>query len=227
MHKKFWEVEGRWFMGRVMPGELLEGIGRYLRLATPEQQDELLATIKTRAQEISEADKDMPVDGQSEGFLAITSPILAAYEVLLPIFDDEERTILFLRHVVGGLLRRPYEVAFEALGKREDPLDAIEKACRKEAPMYGDYFRIAFEPQNAETFEMRAERCFFLDFFARHGNPLLTTSLCVGRQLDASRGSGGRRTPRRANLADIAGGRCLPFPSGRHRRSVGQLFGQA
>jgi hypothetical protein len=26
---------------------------------------------------------------------------------------------------------------------------------------------------------MRAERCFFKDFFARHGNPLLTTVVCA------------------------------------------------
>jgi hypothetical protein len=105
---------------------------------------------------------------------------MAAYEVLLPIFDDDgRRTTLFLQHVVGKLLRRPYEVAIEALGERDDPLDAIEKACRKEAPMYGAYFAIAYERQDADTFEMRAERCFFLDFFSRHGNPLLTTALCA------------------------------------------------
>jgi len=33
--------------------------------------------------------------------------------------------------------------------------------------------------QDADTFEMRAERCFFRDFFARHGNTLLTTVVCA------------------------------------------------
>jgi hypothetical protein len=31
---KMWELEGRWLMGRVAPREMLEGIGRYLRLET-------------------------------------------------------------------------------------------------------------------------------------------------------------------------------------------------
>ncbi len=159
---KMWELEGRWLMGRVAPREMLEGIGRYLRLETPERKDELLALIRTRAEELEEADQDLPVDGPSEGMLALTTTVLAAYEALLPVFgEDQRRTILFLQHVLGAVARRPFEIAFEALGKREDALGAIEAACRKEAPFYGSYFDIAF------------------DHFARHGNPLLTTVVCA------------------------------------------------
>jgi len=43
-------------MGRFAPRELLEGVGRYLRLQTPERRDELLDVIRTRAEEIAEAD---------------------------------------------------------------------------------------------------------------------------------------------------------------------------
>ncbi len=167
-------------MGRAGPGEMLEGVGRYLRLETPERRDELLAAIRTRARQLEEADKDLPVDGPSTGMLALTSTVLAAYETLLPVFDgDQRRTILFLQHVLDAVARRPFEIAFEALGKREDPLGAIEAACRKEAPFYGSYFDIAFERQDADTFEMLAERCFFRDFFARHGSTLLTTVVCA------------------------------------------------
>jgi hypothetical protein len=41
-------LEGRWLMGRAAPRELLEGIGRYLRLETPERKDELLVIIRAR-----------------------------------------------------------------------------------------------------------------------------------------------------------------------------------
>jgi hypothetical protein len=122
----------------------------------------------------------MPVDGPSKGMLALTSAILAAHETLLPLFDgDEHRTILFLQHVVGAVARRPFEIAFEALGRRDDALGAIEKACRREAPFYGSYFDLTYDRQDADTFEMRAERCFFLDYFARHDNVRLTTVLCA------------------------------------------------
>ena len=172
--------EGSWFMGRFAPRELLEGVGRYLRLQTPERRDELLDVIRTRAEEIAEADQDLPVDAQSMGMLALTSTVLAAYETLLPLFDnDERRTILFLQHVVGAVARRPFEIAFETLGNRAHPLNAIEAACRKEGPLYGSYYDIAFDRLDTGTFEMRVHRCFFRDHFVRHGNLPLTTVMCA------------------------------------------------
>ncbi|NMO51384.1 L-2-amino-thiazoline-4-carboxylic acid hydrolase [Actinoplanes sp. TBRC 11911] len=177
---KLMAAEGRWFMGRFAPRELLDGIDRYLRLEVGDDRVKLLETIRLRAEEIAEQDQDMPVDPQSAGMLALTSTVLAAYETLLPVFDDDpRRTILFLRHMVGAVARRPFEVVFEALGRRKEPLDVIERACRKEGPLYGTYYDIAFDRQSPDAFEMRVERCFFRDHFARHGSPALTTVMCA------------------------------------------------
>ena len=49
---KLMELEGRWFMGRFAPRELLDGIDQYLRLETPERRKELLDTIRTRAEQL-------------------------------------------------------------------------------------------------------------------------------------------------------------------------------
>ncbi|MGY1641471.1 L-2-amino-thiazoline-4-carboxylic acid hydrolase [Geodermatophilus sp. SYSU D00703] len=174
------QLEGRWLMGRLGPHDLYEGIEGLLRLEDAERREQLLGTIRSRAEELAAANGDMPVDGPSKGMLTLSSAVLAAYETLLPVFDgDARRTILFLQHVVGVVARRPFRIAFEALGRRDDPLTAIERACRREAPFHGSYFDIAYERQDAGTFEMRAERCFFLDFFARHDMPRLTTVLCA------------------------------------------------
>ena len=62
---------------------------------------------------------------------------------------------------------------------REHPLDAIEQACRKEGPLFGAYYDIAFDRQDADTFEMRVHRHFFRDHFTRHDNPMLTTVMCA------------------------------------------------
>lgn len=51
-------------MGRVMPHELLQGIGKYLHRVAPEREDELVAAIKIRAEELIEANADMAVDGE-------------------------------------------------------------------------------------------------------------------------------------------------------------------
>jgi len=155
-------ADGQWLMGRVMPRDLLQGIGKYLHRVAPEREDELIAAIKNRAEELIEANEDMVVDRPAEGMLGISAVVLAAFETLRPEFDgDERRTILFLQHVFGTVLRD------------------YEKAVRKERPMYGSYFEMPLERLDPGTFEMRVERCFFHDFFALHDAPLVTTVLCA------------------------------------------------
>jgi hypothetical protein len=58
-------AEAHWLMGRVMPREFLEEVGKYLHHVAPEREDELTAAIKARAGEIAEATKDLAVDGRS------------------------------------------------------------------------------------------------------------------------------------------------------------------
>jgi hypothetical protein len=48
---------------------LLLGIGKDLHRVAPEREDELIATIKDRAEELIEANQDMAVDGPSRGML--------------------------------------------------------------------------------------------------------------------------------------------------------------
>jgi L-2-amino-thiazoline-4-carboxylic acid hydrolase len=180
IREKIMEADGQWLMGRVMPRELLQGIGKYLHRVAPEREDELIKAIKDRAEGLVEANEDMVVDGPAEGMLGISAVVLAAFETLRPEFDgDERRTILYLQHVFGTVLRRTFEVSFERITGRANPLDEYEKAVRKERPIYGSYFRMPLERQDAATFEMRVERCFFHDFFARHDAWLVTTVLCA------------------------------------------------
>jgi hypothetical protein len=120
------------------------------------------------------------VDASSKGALALGAVALAAFETLLPVFDgDKWRTILYLQHVMGTVLQRPYELMFSTLSKREHPLDKIEKVCRKEEPMYGAGWEIDYERPNPGLFEMKVERCFWHDFFARHDAVLVTTVMCA------------------------------------------------
>ena len=89
--EKIMGAEAHWLMGRVMPREFLEEVGKYLHHVAPEREDEVMAAIKARAEEIAEANKDLAVDGRSEGSLAICAVVLASYETLLPLFDGDER----------------------------------------------------------------------------------------------------------------------------------------
>ena len=122
VREKILGAESRWLMGRVMAGDFLEGVGKYLHLVAPDREKELTAAIQARAGELAEADKDMVVDKPSEGALGIGAAVLASFETLLPLFDgDERRTILYLQHVMGEVLKRPYELAFKTLSERKDP----------------------------------------------------------------------------------------------------------
>jgi hypothetical protein len=162
-----------------MAGDFLKGVGEYLHLVAPEREDELMVAIKARAEELAEADEDMVVDKPSEGALGVGVAVLASFETLLPLFDgDERRTILYLQHVMGTVLTRPYEIALKALGGRENPLDKIDKACRAEGPFYGAGWDIDFERPEPGLFEMKVKRCFWRDFFDRHDARLVTTVMC-------------------------------------------------
>jgi hypothetical protein len=173
-------AEGRWMMGRHGPRELVDGIGAYLERMAPDRAEELVAAIRTRRTELAEAGRDMVVDGPSAGMLELSATVLAAYEVLLPIFaDDRRRTVRYLQHVVGGLLRRPLEIGVEALAHQDDALAAVDRACRTFVGIYGDYFDIAFERPTEDALEMRVGRCFFRDFFARNQATPVTTVLCA------------------------------------------------
>jgi hypothetical protein len=55
-------------LGPVMPRDFLEGIGRYLHHFAPDREDELMAAIKGRAEELADADQDMVVDEASKAF---------------------------------------------------------------------------------------------------------------------------------------------------------------
>src|SRR5262249_47730124 len=104
-------AEAHWLMGSVMPRQFLEEVGKYLHHVAPEREEELIDAIRARAEEIARADKDLAVDGRSEGTLAICAVVLASYETLLPVFDgDERRAILYLQHAMGPVLRRPYDL---------------------------------------------------------------------------------------------------------------------
>jgi hypothetical protein len=139
-------AESHWLMGRVMPREFLEGIAKYLHHAAPEHEEQLIAAIRNRAEQLADADEDLIVDEPSKGALALCAVTLAAFETLLPMFDgDERRTILYLQHEMGTVLKRPYELMFQTLSQRGDALDKIEKACGSMKALYGAGWEFDFD----------------------------------------------------------------------------------
>lgn len=180
MTESQWEHESRWTMGRVVPRDLLAVVGAYLHRAHPARRAYLLAVIRRRAEEMREEDADLPVDEPARAALALSATVLAAHETLREVFDGDGRaTTRFLREALGAALRRPREIPFGALSRREDPFGAIEDACRAGSPSYGEHFDVRWDRSRPDALEMRVERCAFLDFFARHGVREVTTVMCA------------------------------------------------
>jgi hypothetical protein len=72
-----------------------------------------------------------------------------------------------------------YDLMFSTLNERKDPLDKIDKACRKTVGIYPAYFEFDFQRPDPGLFEMNIRRCFFRDFFDRHDARLVTTVMCA------------------------------------------------
>ena len=223
--EKILGAEAHWMMGRVMPRQFLDGIGEYLDLEASERKDELIKTIQARAEELVDIDHDMVVDEPSKGALAISAVALASFEQLRPLFDeDERRTILLLQHVMGTVLKRPYQLMFQTLSKREEALDKIDKACRKMEPLYGAGWDMTFERPG--TAGLRDE-----------GPPLLLPRLlhaprrdarddrhvCVRCELDTGDRPRRQRAAGGTHVAAVAWRRGVPIRGDRDRRSAGPL----
>lgn len=173
-------LQGRWLMGRLFPHQFMRGVERHLRQVAPGRERELVERIRERSRELVEQDSDLAVDGPAVGMLAMSAVVLASYETLRPELDgDGIRTIVFLQRVMGGVLRRSTEIAVGFLARRNEPRGAVEGALEKSSALFGASFDFAFQRPDPETFEMRVERCFFRDFFARHDALLVTTVLCA------------------------------------------------
>jgi hypothetical protein len=91
-----------------------------------------------------------PSTGRRRACSPCPSAILAAHETL-PIVRRRRAPhdpVPAARGGCGGTT--PFEIAFEALGRRDDALGAIEKACRREAPLLRFALRLQQQPTGAE-----------------------------------------------------------------------------
>lgn len=73
-----------------MPRQFLGGVGEYLDEVAPERREETIEGIRSRAEELIEADADTVVDDPSQGALGICAVVLGSYEVLLPTFGGDK-----------------------------------------------------------------------------------------------------------------------------------------
>jgi hypothetical protein len=91
-----------------------------------------------------------------------------------------ERTPAAALAALRQLGTRSQAVAVLLAAQRMAGMNGVDRdVVPREAPSTAPTSASRSTGRDADTFKMRAERCFFNDFFARHGNPLLTTAVCA------------------------------------------------
>lgn len=176
---------GKWMFGSITPRRFLSHLEDHLSavLASEARAKEMVAQIRTRWERIVEEDRDLIVDGPSEGMLTSAACVLAAYETLLSEIGDPARTIAFVQHVFVESVEHMSSLSTGLLFRSgKDSEKTIERFMSQLTAMYGKGFDFEFERTTEDgerVFEMRVTRCFFKEFFERHGLREVTTVLCA------------------------------------------------
>jgi L-2-amino-thiazoline-4-carboxylic acid hydrolase len=175
------QLAGGWLMAEFSTPRFLKHLREHLTTAAAGREKELVDRVEARAQEIFDADSAaLVVDTGSRGMLAMSAAVLAAFEVLGDVVADRDRTILFLQHVFSESMVHSNALATRLLLRRgSNRLDAVESFMRPLTRIYGKAMGFEFERRGDEWFEMSVTRCFFKEFFDRHGERDVTTVMCA------------------------------------------------
>ncbi len=139
----------------------------------------VMRSIAWKAGEIMVSDQMRVIDPPSRGHLEWSAWILAAYQVLRPRFDTDEKTIEYL----GDISLRGFNTRLMRLGVRlvlracRGNLGRVKRVLGSMLTQFGASFDWDMLEQDAEV-DMQISRCFYVDFFRAHDLPLLTTVLC-------------------------------------------------
>ena len=177
---KLAQLGGGLMMGKWTTASFFSYLEDHLATIAPGRERELTTAIRKRANEVIGEDCDYVIDAGSKGMLAMCAAVLAAYETLGPIIDDDLRTIVYLQHVFSEALGHQSSLMTAALlrSNHEDGLNTLETFLRSLSKFYGE--AMVFECERAgNTFEMRVTTCFFKDFFYRRGLLDVTTVICA------------------------------------------------
>ena len=119
------------------------------------------------------------LDPPSRGHLEWSAWILAAYQVLRPRFESDKAALSFLEQAsIRGFDTRLLRLGIWLLLRScRGNLDRVKAMFGAGLTQYGATFDWSI-PQSENEIQMRITRCFYVDFFASHGLPQLTTVLC-------------------------------------------------
>jgi len=122
------------------------------------------------------------LDGRAEKYhLELACLVLASYQFLVGYSSISAAT---REKILLSSLMRPNQKSIQwgtkiMLALTRDPMRTLVNYSRKRLPaMYGKIFAFSQEGDENSVYTMRVTRCFYHQFFTRHGQPELTRLFC-------------------------------------------------
>ena len=149
-----------------------------------EDADRLVKSMNDASVSLYEESSDMLIDVASEGHLQLCSTLLAAYRALLGLQPESSDVMVDIDEALVQPLRERIDwwldVRFGVHGdKPEQTFDVMAaKFAMTGTARFGESFEYIQEKLDQTQSLVQVRRCFFNDFFRRHGAENVTSLIC-------------------------------------------------
>lgn len=158
-------------------------LSQHLSQTFPERAETIVQDIEHTARPIRAANQSRVVDEPSKHHLELTSMLLVSYRVLVPLMQDRDTILAWLRNVLAEPLQSQMQTYLtQRFGIDPTvPAQAFDAAAenfkQRGEQRFGKAFQYEQEVQTPEQSFVHIRRCFFNDFFRANGAPELTPLL--------------------------------------------------
>lgn len=176
-----------YLFGHQAPSQFITGLRSEINDSLEADTDSVIASIQKEAKEIEKANSSSIEDAPSHGHVELCSAVIAAYNNLLPILGEKEKTLEFIskammRGVNNLSMRTSLSLVLDSCKNNPDRLKDIFGWLMDQ---YGTTFSWTAphkETEEEDSFSIEIDRCFYYNFFRSQDAAFLTPILC---QLDS------------------------------------------
>ncbi len=165
---------------------LMKGLKKALYTKQEINTKKTLILIRKKSKILFQQNRQLVIDSASYGHLEFSTHILAAYQILLPLFNDNQHeTIDFiktatLRAYDSFQLRTCFKIIFYYCKNNPKRLNTVFSWMMSQ---YGSSFEWqTITLSEPKSFSLDIQQCFYYNFFKLHRVEFLTPILC---QLDS------------------------------------------
>lgn len=173
--------------GHQATSQFIAGLKSEMNDSLEVDTDSIIASIKKGAKEIEDANTSSIVDAPSHGHVELCSSVISAYNILLPILGDKEKTLEFIsKAIMTGVnnvsMRTSLSLVLSSCKNNPDRLKDIFSWLMTQYGVTFNWTAPHKETEEEDSFSIEIDRCFYYNFFSSQNVAFLTPILC---QLDS------------------------------------------